>query len=185
MPGGSDTAAGGCSGEGEGGQRTIPGRHYEQREALVISLTAKEAPGAQEAGTEAEHRQLVQPGHHVGRKGQQPRQPLQLPVQPLPVPPGRVGAAAAAFGRAWPRPAEHSRVTGEGELPSALPRPPQPPRPHSRPWHRLPPPAPRVHGRAGRARAALPQGERQRDRERPAPGEGETGDGRGFGAARD
>lgn len=109
-----------------------------------MPLTAEEALGAQVAGAEAQHRQLVQPGHHLLREGQQPGQPLQLPVQPLPVPLRRVGGTA--FGRAWPHPAGKAALSGAApgrprSLPGTLPL-----YPHSRPGHRLPPLATRVHG---------------------------------------
>lgn len=97
----------------------------------AVPLTAAEALGAEVAGAEAQDRELVQPGHHLLGEGQQPGQPLQLPVQPLPVPLGRIGAAA--FGRPRPHPAGQSRVTGRlvsrpRSLPGTPPlSPPTPP----------------------------------------------------------
>lgn len=86
-----------------------------------MPLTAEEALGAEVAGAEAQDRELVQPGHHLLGEGQQPRQPLQLPVQPLPVPFGGVGGAA--FGRPRPHPAGQSRVTGRRSLSRRVPPP--------------------------------------------------------------
>lgn len=53
--------------------------------------TLEEALDAQVADTQAQHGQLVQFGDDIGGEGQQAGQPIQLCVQPVPVPLGRVG----------------------------------------------------------------------------------------------
>lgn len=122
---------GGGGAKARGGKKHFGGWGWEktQRDARpAMPLTAEEALGTEVAGAEPQDRQLVQPGHHLLGEGQQPRQPLQLPVQPLPVPFGGVGGAA--FGRPRPHPAGQSRVTGRRSLSRRVPPPRDPsPRP--------------------------------------------------------
>lgn len=54
-------------------------------DAAGILLTAEVALDSQVSHAEAKDRQLVQTRADVLRKGQQVRQPVQLPVQPIPV----------------------------------------------------------------------------------------------------
>lgn len=54
-------------------------------DAADILLTAEVVLDSQVSHAEAKDRQLVQTRTDVLRKGQQVRQPVQLPVQPIPV----------------------------------------------------------------------------------------------------
>lgn len=64
--------------------------------------TREEVLGAEVADAEPQDGQLVQAGDHVLWEGQQGGQAVQLRVQPVAVPFGRVGLGAFSWGRFYP-----------------------------------------------------------------------------------
>ena len=77
-------------------------------EADGSELTREEVLGSQVADAQAEDGQFVQTGGDFLGEGQQTGQPLQLAVQTVPVPFGRVGFGPFGWGRLHPD--HHHRI---------------------------------------------------------------------------
>lgn len=72
---------------------------------LLLKFTGEEVLGSQVADTQAEDGEFVQSGGHLLGERQQAGQALQLPVQPVSMPFGRVGLGS--FSRRLLHPDEH------------------------------------------------------------------------------